>query len=144
MNAAETIKTFTLANEFKEGDLPLGGTSDDHQRAEARREISRMTAAEITRTVFVEDSITETLSANLDRILLKEIAGLTVADNQPYFVSDDTDYSIPYHGEARGLPHVEIEIRQDLLLHEAGQREWAQRITRALQDAEQAYFGKHT
>jgi predicted N-formylglutamate amidohydrolase len=75
---------------------------------------------------------------------LRREPGLSVADNQPYFVSDDTDYSIPHHGEERGLPHVEIEIRQDLLLHEAGQREWARRIARALQDAEQAYFGKHT
>jgi predicted N-formylglutamate amidohydrolase len=74
--------------------------------------------------------------------MLRREPGLIVADNQPYFVSDATDYSIPYHGEARGLPHVEIEIRQDLLLDEAGQREWAQRITRALEDAEQAYFGK--
>jgi predicted N-formylglutamate amidohydrolase len=76
--------------------------------------------------------------------MLQREPELIVADNQPYFVSDETDYSIPYHGEARGLPHVEIEIRQDLLLDEAGQHEWARRITRALQDAEQAYFGKHT
>jgi predicted N-formylglutamate amidohydrolase len=73
--------------------------------------------------------------------MLRREPGLTVADNQPYFVSDETDYSIPRHGEARGLPHVEIEIRQDLLLDEAGQREWAQRITQALQDAERAYSG---
>ena len=76
--------------------------------------------------------------------MLRREPGLTVADNQPYFVSDETDYSIPRHGEARGLPHVEIEIRQDLLLDETGQREWARRITRALQDAERAYLGKHT
>jgi predicted N-formylglutamate amidohydrolase len=75
--------------------------------------------------------------------MLRREPDVTVADNQPYFVSDETDYSIPYHGEARGLPHVEIEIRQDLLLDEAGQREWAQRITRALQDAERAYFEKY-
>jgi predicted N-formylglutamate amidohydrolase len=75
--------------------------------------------------------------------MLRREPGLTVADNQPYFVSDATDYSIPFHGESRGLPHVEIEIRQDLLLEEAGQREWAQRITRSLQDAAAAYFGKH-
>ena len=62
-----------------------------------------------------------------------------VADNEPYFVSDETDYTIPHHGEARGLPHVEIEIRQDLVSDEAGQGHWAQRITRALQDAEQAF-----
>jgi predicted N-formylglutamate amidohydrolase len=33
---------------------------------------------------------------------------------------------------------VEIEIRQDLVGGEAGQAEWAERITRALRDAEQA------
>ena len=38
-----------------------------------------------------------------------------VADNEPYFVSDATDHTIPRHGEGRGLPHVEIEIRQDLV-----------------------------
>lgn len=61
-----------------------------------------------------------------------------IADNQPYFVSDATDYSIPHHGEARGLPHVEIEIRQDLVSDEAGQTQWAGRITRALLEAERA------
>jgi predicted N-formylglutamate amidohydrolase len=71
---------------------------------------------------------------------LRRETGLVVADNQPYFVTDETDYSIPQHGEARGLPHVEIEIRQDLLAAEAGQKEWAVRITRALQDAEQTFY----
>jgi predicted N-formylglutamate amidohydrolase len=71
---------------------------------------------------------------------LRRENGLVVADNQPYFVTDATDYSIPYHGEARGLPHVEIEIRQDLLADAAGQKEWALRITRALQDAEHAFY----
>jgi predicted N-formylglutamate amidohydrolase len=70
--------------------------------------------------------------------MLRREAGLVVADNEPYFVSDDTDYTIPRHGEARGLPHVEIEIRQDLVSDEAGQTEWARRITEALQNAEQA------
>jgi predicted N-formylglutamate amidohydrolase len=72
----------------------------------------------------------------LDR--LRREAGVTIADNEPYFVSDETDYTIPRHGEARGLPHVEIEIRQDLVSDDAGQAQWAQRITRALQDAERA------
>jgi predicted N-formylglutamate amidohydrolase len=30
--------------------------------------------------------------------------------------------TIPVHGERRGLPHVEIEIRQDLIAHTSGQR----------------------
>jgi predicted N-formylglutamate amidohydrolase len=75
----------------------------------------------------------------LDR--LRRETDLLIADNEPYFVSDATDYTIPRHGEARGLPHVEIEIRQDLLLDEAGQTAWAQRITQALRDAEQALPG---
>jgi len=72
---------------------------------------------------------------------LRREAGLTIADNQPYFVSDETDFTIPRHGEARGLPHVEIEIRQDLVGDDAGQAEWARRITRALQDAEHTFLG---
>ncbi len=67
---------------------------------------------------------------------LRREPGLIIADNEPYFVSDATDYTIPHHGEARGLPHVEIEIRQDLVADESGQADWAQRIVRALEDAE--------
>jgi predicted N-formylglutamate amidohydrolase len=73
----------------------------------------------------------------LDR--LRREPRLVVGDNQPYFVSDETDYTIPRHGERGGIPHVEIEIRQDLLLDEAGQKDWADRITRVLQDAERAF-----
>ena len=72
---------------------------------------------------------------------LRRETDLVIADNEPYFVSDATDYTIPQHGEARGLPHVEIEIRQDLLLDEAGKTAWAQRITQALRNAEQALPG---
>jgi predicted N-formylglutamate amidohydrolase len=72
--------------------------------------------------------------------MLRREADLHVADNEPYFVSDETDYTIPHHGEARGLPHVEIEIRQDLVLDEAGQATWARRIVKALRDAEHAFL----
>jgi predicted N-formylglutamate amidohydrolase len=69
---------------------------------------------------------------------LRREADLIVADNEPYFVSDETDYTIPRHGEQRGLPHVEIEVRQDLIIHEAGQVAWAQRIADALVESERA------
>jgi predicted N-formylglutamate amidohydrolase len=67
---------------------------------------------------------------------LRRQSGLPIADNEPYFVSDATDYTIPHHAEARSLPHVEIELRQDLVRDEAGQREWAERLTIALRAAE--------
>jgi predicted N-formylglutamate amidohydrolase len=73
---------------------------------------------------------------------LRAEAGFVIGDNEPYFVSDETDYTIPRHGEARGLPHVEIEIRQDLITDEAGQDEWSRRICRALQSAERVFLGK--
>jgi predicted N-formylglutamate amidohydrolase len=73
--------------------------------------------------------------------MLRREAGLVIADNEPYRVSDETDYTIPRHGEARGLPHVEIEIRQDLVTESAGQAQWAQRIAGALRDAEKAFLG---
>ena len=44
-----------------------------------------------------------------------------VGDNEPYAVSDETDYTIPVHGEARGLMNTGIEIRQDLIADQAGQ-----------------------
>jgi predicted N-formylglutamate amidohydrolase len=72
---------------------------------------------------------------------LRREQDLIIGDNEPYFVSDATDYSIPVHAETRGLPHVEIEIRQDLIGDEAGQAEWAGRITKALQAAERILLG---
>lgn len=74
---------------------------------------------------------------------LRRNAGLIIADNEPYFVSDSTDYTVPYHAEARGLPYVEIEIRQDLVSDASGQAQWAARIAHALSDAAQAFEAAH-
>ena len=61
-----------------------------------------------------------------------EEAELEIGDNQPYFMTSDKDYSLPRHGQARGILHVGIEIRQDLVEAESGQREWAERMERVL------------
>ena len=61
---------------------------------------------------------------------LRAEADLVVGDNEPYAVSDETDYSIPVHGEARGLMNSGIEIRQDLIGDQAGQQQWAERLAR--------------
>ena len=68
--------------------------------------------------------------------LLRGEAELVVGDNEPYAVSDETDYTIPVHGEARGLMNSGIEIRQDLIAGPAGQGEWAERLTRILGEIE--------
>lgn len=70
----------------------------------------------------------------LARILmaLLQQEGLTVGDNEPYALTETSDYTIPKHAEQRGLPHVEIEIRQDLITEPEGQQEWANRLARLL------------
>ncbi|MDB5503734.1 MAG: N-formylglutamate amidohydrolase [Tardiphaga sp.] len=61
---------------------------------------------------------------------------LVVGDNEPYAVSDDTDYTIPVHGEKRGLMNTGIEIRQDLISDPAGETQWAERLTRVFREIE--------
>jgi predicted N-formylglutamate amidohydrolase len=61
---------------------------------------------------------------------LRAEGDLVVGDNEPYAVSDATDYTIPVHGEKRGLMNTGIEIRQDLIADDSGQAEWAERLAR--------------
>ena len=67
---------------------------------------------------------------------LRAEGDLVVGDNEPYAVSDLTDYTIPVHGEARGLLNSGIEIRQDLIGDDAGQVTWADRLARVLREVE--------
>src|ERR1700722_13747242 len=53
--------------------------------------------------------------AHILMALLKRGKGLVIGDNEPYSVTDASDYTIPVHGERRGRHHVAIEIRQDLI-----------------------------
>lgn len=66
------------------------------------------------------------------RDLLRDEGDLVVGDNEPYQLSDEDDYTVPVHGERRGLPQVEIEIRQDLIGDAAGEAAWAARFARLL------------
>ncbi|MEM7432279.1 MAG: N-formylglutamate amidohydrolase [Pseudomonadota bacterium] len=47
-------------------------------------------------------------------------AGYVVGDNEPYSGKAPQDFTIDYHAEEAGLPHVGIEIRQDLIDNPAG------------------------
>jgi predicted N-formylglutamate amidohydrolase len=70
--------------------------------------------------------------AHILRDLLAAEGDLTVGDNAPYAITEASDYTVPVHGERRALPHVEIEIRQDLIGDEPGQAAWAARLARLL------------
>ncbi len=66
-------------------------------------------------------------------LLVAKRPDIVAAFNKPYSVSDQTDFTIPTHGEKRGLPHVLIEIRNDLIREEAGQAYWADLLSDCLQ-----------
>ena len=75
----------------------------------------------------------------LPPLLLKALRAegdLVIGDNEPYAVSDETDYTIPVHGEARGLTNSGIEIRQDLIADQSAQQQWAERLARILGEIE--------
>ncbi|MDU1667447.1 MAG: N-formylglutamate amidohydrolase, partial [Bradyrhizobium sp.] len=75
----------------------------------------------------------------LPPLLLKALSAvpdLVVGDNQPYAVGNGTDYTIPVHGEGRGLITSGIEIRQNEIADPEGQQRWAERLIRILGDIE--------
>lgn len=60
--------------------------------------------------------------------------GFNIGDNEPYSGKHLSDYTIDHHAEAAGLPHVSIEIRQDLVNTEEGAERWAGILDDALVD----------
>ncbi len=57
---------------------------------------------------------------------------LVVGDDEPYSAKDNVDYTIRRHGRNRGLPHVMIEVRNDLLRTREAIDGWIDRIGNAL------------
>lgn len=57
--------------------------------------------------------------------------GLVVGDNEPYD-GRLVNYTLDRHAGAAGLPHVAVEIRQDLIADDAGAEAWAGRLGAAL------------
>jgi len=72
---------------------------------------------------------------------LRRDPALVVGDNEPYKTSEETDYTVIVHGERRGIPYIELEIRQDLIAHEAGQVAWAERLATLLPEVYENALG---
>lgn len=76
--------------------------------------------------------------------VMQDDRDLTIGINEPYAISDETDFTIPVHGERRGILHIEFEIRQDLIEVEEGQQDWAKRLSRWLKDSLNDLAGSET
>jgi len=62
----------------------------------------------------------------------ERVEEICFGDNEPYSGRHPHDFTIDYHAEPAGLPHVGIEVRQDLVGDSAGAREWAGILADAL------------
>jgi predicted N-formylglutamate amidohydrolase len=58
--------------------------------------------------------------------------GWRVGDNEPYSARDGHGYTQHVHGDKRGLANALVEIRQDLIDTQRGQRAWAQEMVELL------------
>jgi predicted N-formylglutamate amidohydrolase len=74
-----------------------------------------------------DDRIPKPLMEKIGRI-----PGTVVGDNEPYSGKAPADYTIDHHAEPAGLPHVSIEIRQDLIRTHVGVERWSCILGRAL------------
>lgn len=72
------------------------------------------------------------LAVALRDVLAPVIGVGLVTLNRPYTVDDASDETIPRHGEATGIPHVLLEVRNDLIADEDGQRRWSDLLARAM------------
>lgn len=93
----QLTQIFVLANEFKEGDLNVGGTRDDHVRREAREELGALSLGDIAGADFVEDQVTEALHRSLDPQLAGKVAHLTVAELKRILLSPQGSSWIEHH-----------------------------------------------
>ena len=80
----------------------------------------------------------------LAKPMLNHLAGVLgdkVGDNQPYTGKGGTGYSAQVHAKETGLPHIMLEVRNDLIRDAAGQQHWAEVLAEALrvcQDVQRA------
>ena len=63
---------------------------------------------------------------------LSRHSDLVIGDNEPYSGRGPAG-TMEYHGMRRGLPHVLIELRQNLIDHDDGVAQWSDIIAEALE-----------
>src|SRR5690606_10523944 len=59
---------------------------------------------------------------------------IVAGDNEPYSGRHPADFTIDHHAEPRGIAHLSLEIRQDLIRDEPGRQRWAERLAEVLDD----------
>ena len=82
----------------------------------------------------------DTRLADLVLGLAGRMKDIVVRRNEPYGPQDGVCHTLNLHGGTRGIHHVMLEIRNDLIDQEAGQAQWAARLASVLEQAVSIIF----
>jgi len=93
MKRDELVRTFALANDLKEGDLPLGGTRDDRIRGEARRALEALCVGDLRAATFVDDAVSEALERSLDRAIAADLAPCAIGEIRAALLADGSRWA---------------------------------------------------
>ncbi len=122
MDSRELRLTLVLANAFKEGDLPVGGSPDAGVREDARRSLVAVPLLEIRRATLVEDGVTDALARTLDRELARDIDLLTIGQLKSLLLGPDASSWVARYRNAlpsEGIGAVVRVMTNDELLRVA-------------------------
>jgi ethanolamine ammonia-lyase large subunit len=106
MNREILLEVLVKANEFKEGDLLVGGGRDEIERKEARTELSGLRLGDISRVKIIEDAVSEALEKSISVQLSVGIACLTIDDLRQILLSKSASEWVKRYGN--GLSSEQI------------------------------------
>ncbi|MGH8601412.1 MAG: ethanolamine ammonia-lyase subunit EutB [Gammaproteobacteria bacterium] len=88
MDRENFLLTLVLANDFKEGDLALGGSLDQQTRADARAALAAINLGTLARSAIVEDSVSAALSRSISPLPIN-IARLSLGEVKRTILTPD-------------------------------------------------------
>lgn len=112
----DLLNILVKANEFKEGDLLVGGTADEIERREAKESLSALQLGEVAAVPVVEDGVTEALARSVDRKIAAEISRLTFGELRLILLGAGGSNWVRTHGE--GLSSEQIASVVKLMTNE--------------------------
>ncbi len=71
-------------------------------------------------------------SENLKQNLEAEFPNLNIGEGEVFHMTDEGDFTVPFHGESRNIPNISIEVRNDLLRAEIDINRWAETLARRI------------
>ncbi len=71
-------------------------------------------------------------SLDLQRNLEVEFPNLNIGQGEVFQMSDERDFTLPFHGESRDIPNISIEVRNDLLQTESDISRWGSVLARCI------------